>query len=236
MVRTNSTVLRIACVLACLLVGCAPVRTTTPPPEGPPLGTAAEWITSLDQRNAKTTPPEIDHFLQAARAVCPDPPGTGGARALSHGAQVLGEKPQRGCRGLPLAQELALMERLLRATPKEHEDWIRIVDRMALTAFLMEYEAFRVCAEFERSPPEDQNRLAYGERTLRVVADALAHARRTTRFACDMLARHPSHRANAPCDGALPPPPLTNPASVCVETNASFPAEPKAPGCEAVAP
>ncbi|MDC3961507.1 hypothetical protein [Polyangium jinanense] len=128
------------------------------------------------------------------------------------------------------------MERLLRATPKEHADWIRIVDRMALTAFLMEYEAFRVCGEIERSPPKDQSRLEEGERTLRVVADALAHARRTTRFACEILARHPSHRANAPCDWALPPPPLTKPASVCVETNASFPAEPKAPGCEATTP
>ncbi|MDI1483368.1 hypothetical protein [Polyangium sp. y55x31] len=128
-----------------------------------------------------------------------------------------------------------MMARLLRATPKEHKDWIRIVDRMAETAFSMEYEAFRVCSEMERSPPEDQSRLAYGARTLHVVEDALVYARRTTRFACDMLARHPSHRANAPCDWALPPPPMEA-ASVCVETNASFPAEPRAPGCEADAP
>ncbi|MDC0748075.1 hypothetical protein [Polyangium mundeleinium] len=128
------------------------------------------------------------------------------------------------------------MERLLRATPKEHEDWIRIVDRMALTAFLMEYEAFRACGELERSPPRDQKQLAYGESTLRTVEDALAHARRTTKFACDILARHPSHRANAPCDWALPPLPPTTPASVCAETNASFPGEPPASGCAAVAP
>lgn len=129
-----------------------------------------------------------------------------------------------------------MMARLLRATPREHQDWIRIVDRMAETAFSMEYEAFQVCSELERSPPEDPSRLAYGARTLRVVEDTLAYARRTTRFACDMLARHPRHRTNAPCDWALPPPPPTEPASVCVETNASFPAEPRAPGCEAAAP
>ncbi|MDI1428847.1 hypothetical protein [Polyangium sorediatum] len=142
---------------------------------------------------------------------------------------------RRGCRGLPLAKELQLLERLLRATPKEHADWIRIVDRMAQTAFAMEDEAFRACSELERSPPRDQKQLAYGESTLRTIEGALAYARRTTRFACDTLARHPSHRANAPCDETLPPPP-TNPTQVCAETNASFPAEPPAPGCEAVAP
>ncbi|HVK65039.1 MAG TPA: hypothetical protein VM694_11210 [Polyangium sp.] len=137
---------------------------------------------------------------------------------------------------MPLAKELELMERLLRATPKEHEDWIRIVDRMALTAFLMEYEAFQACGELERSPPRDQKQLAYGESTLRTIEGALAYARLTTRFACDTLARHPSHRANAPCDGTLPTLPTPPPAAVCAETNVSFPAEPPAPGCAAAAP
>ncbi|MDI1443405.1 hypothetical protein [Polyangium sp. 6x1] len=143
---------------------------------------------------------------------------------------------RRGCRGLPLRKELEMLEVLLRATPKEHKDWIRIVDRMAQTAFLMEYEAFQACSELERSPPGDQKQLAYAASALRTVEDALTHARRTTTFACDTLARHPSDRANAPCDGALAKPPTTNPAPVCRETNTSFPAEPPLPRCEAPAP
>ena len=127
------------------------------------------------------------------------------------------------------------MERLLRATPKEDPDWIRIVDRMAATAFVMEYEAYRTCIDFEQVPPRDQRDLGYHYRTLRKVADDLTLARRTTSFACDALARHPSHRPHAPCDWALSPP-APKPAAVCAETNASFPTEHPPPGCAPAAP
>lgn len=204
-----------------LLAGCRPTPHALPP-EGPPLGTAAAWIATLEHEEGRPTRLEIDNFRKDAKAVCPS--------TLIESAKP---RERRGCILVvsPL-QEIRALEGLLRQTPRDHPDWILIVDRIAESAFALEQQAFRTCAELTVAEPRDRGGLASMARELELVRRNLMFARERSEDACDALARS-AHETRAPCPFRAEKP-AASPPPACIEEPRSSEAPPKfAPLCEA---
>jgi hypothetical protein len=221
--------------IACTIAGCAPVHAELPPPEGPPLSSVAEWIATINHDDDPPQNKELAAFRAELAGVCRGTQEGDKHRVLSPGAIQIGETPTRGCRLGSLSEEIALFEKLLRATPKDHPDYIRIIDRMAETAFLLEYLTFRECVDLMAVRPIDNRQLDGLRSVISTIRTNAELANRVTRGACNILARSPAERLHAPCAFRFPPAPPP-PPPVCSEEPMSVPKNP--PGaytCEAPA-
>jgi len=209
-------------VTAWALAGCTPTTYRAPPPEGPSIGTSSDWLNEMDRASTPPPRPDVTAFRADLDAVCF---GT----KLSRGAKAIGEIPSPGCRlGPPLTVEIEQILALLKATPKSSPDWIRIVDRLAGDAFLLEHDTFRVCVELSLEKPKTPADLERMRAALPTIRKNLKLAQHLSQTMCEQLAKEPVE-THAPCDFHLP---LPEENVACREETRSIPRQMPAPVCE----
>lgn len=195
--------------LSFFVVGCKNLPYASVSPEGPTLGTAKDWAAELEQDDGRPTAQEIGAFQQETRALCGD--------ALSEGALAM--TPNfRGCIFVVSPKtEIEALLGLLRETPRDHPDWIRIVDRLATNGFDWERTTFRNCIELGLASPTNRKRLRSLEQYRDELRRSFQSARRVSREACELLARSDQKDVHAPCPYRAPKKQNAQ-ALVCAET------------------
>jgi hypothetical protein len=195
------------CTMACV----SPKREPAPPSvhEASCSGEAAS-PSCTNQGSSEPAIPRRDAAAIAAQlaAACPPPAEDDPTPGLSPGGRLSAPpKPPPGVRCIlraPAELEAAEYTSLLRATPRDHPDRPKVMDRLADTFFRMEYDSYQSCRELRAPEPGDESGLASFEQNALIVTRRIREAREASERTCATLrSEYPAYIANAPCPGTL---------------------------------